>query len=329
MHNFEKVMEQFEIGFARHKLIYDELGKTVDYCFLAVNTAFEKITGLKRQKLLNRRMTEVIPNIIQDDFDWIGFYGKIVAEKEKSIFEQYSAAMDKWYRVECFSSEEDCFTTLFTDITHERELVNASKEFLEDGQTCNTYEQMAQRMKRITGADYVVLNIFLEDSIKFRMAALAGVSNVLQKASQILGLNPMGKEWEIDPVRFEIFKEKTVTEFNHLHELTEHALSNTAVRILEKALNLGKIAVIKSSQGDRFLGAFTLIFSKGKQLQNKNEAIIYADMVAMLLEKRSRQQELEKNKKQLQENKQWLDTIISNSPTVISVSYTHLRAHET
>jgi len=151
MLTFEKGMERSEIGYARQKIVYDEAGNPVDYIFLTVNPAFERLTGLKKKELLNRRITEVIPKIIEDDFDWIGTYGKIATKGGNCVFEQYSHPLDKWYRIEVFSCEKGYFTTLFTDITHERELVTASKEFLEDGQACNTYEQMAQRMKRITG----------------------------------------------------------------------------------------------------------------------------------------------------------------------------------
>ncbi len=134
MDSIEKMMEQSEIGFAKNQMIYDESGKPVDYYFLAVNPSFERLMGLKREELLNRRVSEVIPKNIDDAFDWIGFYGKVVVEGKKRVFEQYSAPLDKWYRVEAFSSEKDSFTTLFTDISHGRELAEASKNFLNDRQ---------------------------------------------------------------------------------------------------------------------------------------------------------------------------------------------------
>src|SRR6056297_3165795 len=213
MHSFEKVIEQTEIGYARHQLIYDETGKPVDYIFLAVNTSFERLTGLKRKQLLNRRVIEVLPKSKEDSFDWISYYGKIVDEGENRVFEQYSLALNKWYRVEAFSCEKDCFTTFFTDITHERELVQASKAFLDDGEKTNTYEQITQRMKNITGADYVALNIFLEDGARCQTAAIAGVPADIKKGVQLLGFNPEKREWPPDPHRMELFRKQRVTTF--------------------------------------------------------------------------------------------------------------------
>jgi hypothetical protein len=41
---FEKMID----GFAYHKIIVDSSGKPVDYVFLEINAAFEKLTGLQR-----------------------------------------------------------------------------------------------------------------------------------------------------------------------------------------------------------------------------------------------------------------------------------------
>ncbi|MEA1884540.1 MAG: PAS domain S-box protein, partial [Thermotogota bacterium] len=291
MPSIEKAMEQSQMGYARHKAVYDESGKPVDYIFLSLNPAFEQLTGLKKENILNQKITQVMPKITQGEFDWIGYYGKIAETGQNKVFEQYSYSLDKWYRVEAFSCEKGYFTTLFTDITHERELAEASQDFLNDGKESNTYEQITQRMKRITGADFVALNIFLEDGERFRTAAIAGVSDVLKKAAQLLGFNPLKKEWAPEPHRTELIREKTVTTFDHLHELTSHVLSKTTIQMVEKTFNLGQAVIIKITQGERIIGDFTLMFSKARELQNENEAIIYADMVAMLIEKRKSQKE--------------------------------------
>ena len=133
MFGIEKVIEQSDIGFAKHTVIYDETGKPADYCFISVNQAFEMLTGLMREELLNRRVSEIMPKITDDTFDWIGNYGQVVNEGKKCVFEQYFTPRDKWYRVEVISCEKDSLTTLFTDITRERKLMEASireNEFL-------------------------------------------------------------------------------------------------------------------------------------------------------------------------------------------------------
>ena len=317
MISLEKVMEKSELGYARHKVIFDEKGKPVDYIFLSVNATFERLTGLRRKELLNNRITEVLPKTLDDDFDWIGFYGTIAKDGQKHVFEQYSYAVDKWFRIEAFSCETGYFTTIFSDITHEKELTEASKAFLDDGEGNNTYEEITQRMKRITGAVFVTLDLFSEETQRLTTVSLAGIPSFLQKITQMAGVNPLNKEWDLDPRVVERFREKRVIIFNQLHELMDPILSNSVVRMLEKAFNLGKTVIIKIVQDEKIIGDFILIFSKNQELQNETEAVVYADMVAMLFGKRHRQQALEASKHKLEENQQLYQSIAEDTPAMI------------
>ena len=73
---FEKALQESEkqyrllfdemlSGFALHEIICDEDGKPIDYRFLAVNNAFEKLTGLKANNLIGKTVWKCcqIPNL--------------------------------------------------------------------------------------------------------------------------------------------------------------------------------------------------------------------------------------------------------------------------
>ena len=323
MISLEQVMENSELGYARHQIITDEKGRPVDYCYLAVNASFEKLTGLKRKALINHRVTEVLPKTLEDDFDWIGYYGAIAKEGQKRVIEQYSYALEKWFRIEAFSCEPGCFTTLFSDITHERELTEASKAFLDDREGMNTDEQITQRMKRITGAAFVALNLFIKESGHFKTVSIAGGPAFIQQATRLAGFNLLNKEWTINPHIFERFKNKRVILFDQLHEMMDPMISKTVVRLFEKTFNLGKTVMVKIVQEEQVIGDFTLIFTKdgenqkNEPLKHETQAVVYADMVAMLLGKRRRQQELEEGKNQLQESKQLYQSIAEDTPAMI------------
>jgi signal transduction histidine kinase len=86
-------------GFARHEIVLDNAGKPIDYVFLEVNHAFERLTGLKKEDLIGRRVTEVIPGMATDPADWIGIYGKVALTGEPLRFENYSEPLNRWYSV--------------------------------------------------------------------------------------------------------------------------------------------------------------------------------------------------------------------------------------
>ncbi len=105
------------IGYANHRIILDDTGKAIDYEFLEVNTTFERLTGLKKENLINHTVREAIPGIENSEFDWIGFYGQIALYGGEKEFEQYSKELKKWYSVYVYSTEKMTFITVFVDIT--------------------------------------------------------------------------------------------------------------------------------------------------------------------------------------------------------------------
>jgi len=60
-------------------MLFTSEGRPADYVFLEVNEAFERLTGLKRERILGEPATEVIHRIATDPVDWIWGYGKVVS----------------------------------------------------------------------------------------------------------------------------------------------------------------------------------------------------------------------------------------------------------
>jgi PAS domain S-box-containing protein len=115
-------------GFAYHKLVIDEAGKPVDYVFLGVNNAFERMIGLKKEKIIGKKVTEVLKGIENDPADWIGTYGKVALTCKSIQFENYAKPLDKWFNVSAYCPEKGYFVTLFEDITERKKIEKSLKE---------------------------------------------------------------------------------------------------------------------------------------------------------------------------------------------------------
>ncbi len=130
---YKSIVENSPTGYAFHKIILDENKQPCDYIFVEVNKAFENLTGLKAIDIIDRKITEVLPDIIKDPFDWIHFYGDIAMNGGGKEIEQFSEPLNKWYRVTVYSPETSYFVTQFTDITeikvYQNELVEAEWKF--------------------------------------------------------------------------------------------------------------------------------------------------------------------------------------------------------
>ncbi len=119
---YHSLFENMIDGFARHRIITDENGRPVDYEYIEVNHAFEEQTGLKKEMLIGKRVTGILPGIKDDPANWIGRYGS-VAQTGKSIkFENYSKDLEKWFSVMAYSSKENTFATVFEDITERKQI---------------------------------------------------------------------------------------------------------------------------------------------------------------------------------------------------------------
>jgi len=118
---YRSLFENMNDSFALHEIVLDDNHYPRDYIFLEVNSAYEQQTGLRREKIIGRKVTEVIPGMENDPADWIGVYGKVALTGNGIRFEQYSEPLGKWYRVLAYSTRKNHFATIFTDITERKQ----------------------------------------------------------------------------------------------------------------------------------------------------------------------------------------------------------------
>lgn len=118
---YRDLIKNAPFAFAHHKIILDENDIPIDYEFVEINEAFAKLTGLKKSHIIGNRVTKLIPDIINDPFNWISFYGEIALNLGQKEFEQYAQGIKKWYKVQVFSTQKYYFSTLFIDISKEKE----------------------------------------------------------------------------------------------------------------------------------------------------------------------------------------------------------------
>lgn len=125
---YRKLFNSMLNGFAYHKITTNAKGNPVSYKFLEINNAFEKITGLKRESIINKDVEEVLPGTKNDPANWIEKYGKVALEKQTLKFEAFSKSIKKWVSVYAFSDKKGYFATVFEDITERKKVEKRIKE---------------------------------------------------------------------------------------------------------------------------------------------------------------------------------------------------------
>ncbi len=122
---YRTMITQMQLGIAVHEIICDDNGTPVDYSFIDVNESFEKLTGLKKESIVGKRVLDIMP---ETESTWIEKYGYVALTGEPLQFEDYSKEMNKFYSVVAYRPRPMHFAVIIDDITDRK---NSESELIE------------------------------------------------------------------------------------------------------------------------------------------------------------------------------------------------------
>ena len=113
---YNKLFRNMKSGCAIQKVITNEAGKPVDFEFIDVNEAFEKLTGIKSERFMNNTLLSIFPEIQDSSFDWIGEYGKVALAGKELQIEEYFNGLEKKLQVNAYQPEHGFIITVCHEI---------------------------------------------------------------------------------------------------------------------------------------------------------------------------------------------------------------------
>jgi two-component system cell cycle sensor histidine kinase/response regulator CckA len=114
---YQTLFREMLDGFALHEIICDAQGAPVDYRFLDVNPAFERLTGLAAANVLGKTVLEVLP---ATEAYWIETYGRVALTGAPASMQNYSRAINRYFEVTVFAPAPGQFATIFADVTERK-----------------------------------------------------------------------------------------------------------------------------------------------------------------------------------------------------------------
>jgi len=142
---FQNLSEAFIHG----KIITDNNGVAVDWEYLDVNPAYEKLIGLTKEDLIGKRVSEILPNLIDDPNEWIKKYATTALNGKNQTIEGYVKCIDKYLYVNTFSPKKGEFAGTISDFT---ELKNQEKALVKS-------EYELKNVQRLTNVGSWTLDI--------------------------------------------------------------------------------------------------------------------------------------------------------------------------
>ena len=119
---FENSLE----GFAYCRMLHDDAGRPDDFEYLAVNPAFERLTGLTG--VVGRRVTELLPTVRVQSPEIFDLYDRVVETGEPAEFEIDFAPLGRWLRISASRPEPGHFVAVFGDVTERKLAEEALRE---------------------------------------------------------------------------------------------------------------------------------------------------------------------------------------------------------
>jgi two-component system cell cycle sensor histidine kinase/response regulator CckA len=122
---YRSLFENMLNGLAYCRIII-EPGQVPDFEYLAVNKAFETLTGLKN--VVGQTISQVVPGIQQTDPELLETYARVARTGVPETFETYVHALEMWFSITAYSLGDGNFVAVFDVITERKKAEEALRE---------------------------------------------------------------------------------------------------------------------------------------------------------------------------------------------------------
>ena len=139
---YRSLFENMPDGFAYCKILLDENNRPIDFVHLEINDAFERLTGLKRENVVGKKVSEAIPGTRESHPELFDIYGKVALTRKETKFDIYFKPLKIWLSISAYSPIKGYFVAVFNNITER-------KKAEEEGKEMQTQLFQAQKMEAI------------------------------------------------------------------------------------------------------------------------------------------------------------------------------------
>jgi PAS domain S-box-containing protein len=170
---YRSLFENMFEGYAFCKMIFEE-DNPVDFIYLKVNNAFEKLTGLKNVE--GKKVTEVIPGIRESDDKLFKLYGRVALTGKQEKFEIYVEALKDWYNISVYCPIRGYFVAVFDVITQRKQAEKALQESELKFNTTFKYSPVAILLTSVENSKIIDTNELFLKYTGFKRSEVIGLT---------------------------------------------------------------------------------------------------------------------------------------------------------
>lgn len=117
---YRRLFTSMSNGYAFCEIVLDETGEPTDFVYLEVNDAFERLTGLRREHVVGKKVTDAIPGIKEGNPEIIPMYGRVALTGKPTAFEVLFEPLGIWLTISVYSPKQGFFVAVFDNITERK-----------------------------------------------------------------------------------------------------------------------------------------------------------------------------------------------------------------
>ena len=295
-----KIIQESPICFALHTVLYDASGNPDDYRFDYINTAFEKVLNVRSDEIIGQTLKQVMPEVTNDSFDWINFYGYTARTQKTQRIQQFSEALNLHFDIQAVSTGEHTFAVWFTDETRQvsekrmlERLILSAEDFILSANTSFDYQRLVDLIRDLSGAKIAALHLIDANRRTLYVKAISGEPESLRQMAaeldrdSIIGMN-LRYPVDLEQQRYT----SQITVFEHLKDFASDSLSPDECERIAQTLGLGQIAVSRIHNDHEMIGSFVMFFDKGQTLKNEPMIRLLTRQTSLMMTRQRAEEEV-------------------------------------
>ena len=221
-------------GYAHCEMIYDNQGNPIDFIYLNVNEAFERLTGLSNVQ--GKKISEIIPQTKETHPELLEIYGKVASTGKPEKFEIDFKPLDRWFTVSVYSPQKNHFIAVFENITERKDADEKLNE------TLKNYSQLNQTLLALRDSSQVMMHATDETDYLDNLCKII-IDDCGHSMVWIGITEEKGKK--VIPVAYAGFEEEYIKTLDITYEDTERGQGPTGT-----AIRTGKLCICENMQID-------------------------------------------------------------------------------
>lgn len=222
-YKYRSLFENMLDGFAYCKMLYDDHGRPVDFVYLDVNAAFERLTGLKD---VIGKVSKVIPGVLESHPELLEIYSRVALTGNPERFEIDFKPLEICLIISVYSTAKGYFAAVFDNITSRKKAEEALRisenrfrqlfhggndaifvyHILPDGQPCNFIEVNDVACERLgfTRDELLKMSPLDIDAPDMTETSNALIKNILRENKAIFEMVHVAKDGSRIPVEINV-----------------------------------------------------------------------------------------------------------------------------